>query len=104
MSWRCKYLAALDEIADRTHNTRFKIEILALFALALEAQGNTSQSDAVMKQAADLARFGGFIRVFVDLGKPMQKLLRRLSRQDPTARTDRRILSAFPEDEVNLAE
>ena len=32
-------LDALDEIAERTHNTRYKIEILALRALALDAQG-----------------------------------------------------------------
>ena len=30
-------LDVLDEIAERTHNTRYKIEILALRALALDA-------------------------------------------------------------------
>ena len=36
-------LDVLDEIVDRTHNTRYKIEILALRALALETQGTTAQ-------------------------------------------------------------
>ena len=75
-------LDALDEIADRTHNTRYKIEILALRALALDAQGETSQADAELIQAVDLARLGGFIRVFVVLGEPMQAILRRLEKQD----------------------
>ena len=78
-------LDALDEIADRTHNTRYKIEILALRALALDAQGETSAADAELKQALDLARPGGFIRVFVDLGEPMQEMLRRLAEQDHSA-------------------
>ena len=52
-------LEILDEIAERTHNTRYKIEILALRALALDAQGETSQADASLKQALDLARLGG---------------------------------------------
>ena len=34
-------LDVLNEIVDRTHNTRYKIEILALRALALDAQGET---------------------------------------------------------------
>ena len=52
-------LDVLDEIAERTHNTRYKIEILALRALALDAQGETSAGDAALKQAVDLARLGG---------------------------------------------
>ena len=65
-------LDVLDEIAERTYKTRFQIEILALRALALDAQGDNGQADATLMQALDLARLGGFIRVFVDLGKPMQ--------------------------------
>ncbi len=102
-------LDVLDEIAERTYNTRYKIEILALRALALDARGQdtrgetlASAADAVLKQAVDLARPGGFIRVFVDLGKPMQTMLRRIAKQDHSAETIRRILAAFPEDDKNL--
>ena len=35
-------LDVLDEIAERTYNIRYKIEILALRALVLDAQGETS--------------------------------------------------------------
>ena len=106
-------LDVLDEIAERTYNTRYKIEILALRALALDARGPWGRMprgkparqlprNAVLKQAVDLARPGGFIRVFVDLGKPMQEMLRRLAKQDHSAETIRRILAAFPEDDKNL--
>ena len=94
-------LDTLAEIAERTHNTRYMIEVLALRALALDAQRETSQADAVLKQALDLARLGGFIRVFVDLGKPMQALLRRLAGQGHSAEMIRRILAAFPENGKN---
>jgi LuxR family maltose regulon positive regulatory protein len=94
-------LDVLDEIADRIHNLRYKIEILALRALALNAAaqhaaGETSPADAVLKQALDLAQPGGFIRVFVDLGKPMQAMLRRLVSQGYLVETIHRILAAFP--------
>jgi len=95
-------LDALDEIAERTHNTRYKIEIMALHALALDAQRETSQADAELKQAVDLARLGGFIRVFVDLGKPVQAILRRLISQGHSAEMIQRILAAFQEDDKNL--
>jgi LuxR family maltose regulon positive regulatory protein len=94
-------------IVERTHNTRYKIEILALRALALDARdqdtrGDTGQADATLMQALDLARLGGFIRVFVDLGKPMQRMLRRMERQDHSAEMIRRVLAAFQEDDKNL--
>jgi LuxR family maltose regulon positive regulatory protein len=94
-------LDVLDEIADRTHNLRYKIEILALRALVLDAVaqrgvGDTSRADAVLRQALDLARLGGFIRVFVDLGVPMQAMLRRLASQGQSVETINRILAAFP--------
>jgi LuxR family maltose regulon positive regulatory protein len=95
-------LDVLYEIAEQTHNTRYKLEILALRALAWDAQGDTGQADAMLKQAVDLARPGGFIRVFVDLGAPMQKMLRRIARQDHPTKMIRRILAAFQEDNKNL--
>jgi LuxR family maltose regulon positive regulatory protein len=95
-------LDVLDEIADRTHNLRYKIEILALRALALDAQGETSQANSVLQQVIDLARPGGFIRVFVDLGKPMQAMLRRLVSQGHLVETIHRILAAFPADDKNV--
>jgi len=107
-------LDVLDGIVSRTHNTYYKIEILALRALALDAvaqragahsaQGDTDQAEAILEQAVDMARPGGFIRVFVDLGVPMQAMLHRLAQQDHSEETLQRILAAFPEDHKNLTD
>jgi LuxR family maltose regulon positive regulatory protein len=95
-------LGALDEIAERTCNTRLKIEILALRAMALDVQGETNEADSILKQAVDLSRPGGFIRVFADLGRPMQEMLSRLVDQGHSVMTVQRILQAFPGNDKNL--
>ena len=82
LSLGLQILDVLDEITERTHHTWYKIEILALRALALDRQGETSRAETDLKQALDLARPGGFIRIFIDLGKPMQEMLQRLAKQD----------------------
>jgi LuxR family maltose regulon positive regulatory protein len=89
-------LDALLDIAERTHNTRSKITILALRALALEAQGQSEQALDTLREAVDLAQPGGFLRVFVDLGPRMQELLGRLAAQSSAAEPIGRILAAFP--------
>jgi len=95
-------LDILYEITERTHNTHYKIEILALRTLALDAVGDTGQADTTLMQALELARLGGIIRVFVDLGVPMQAMLRRLVSQGHSAEMIPRILAAFQEDDKNL--
>ncbi len=91
-------LDALDEIVERTHNTRYKIELLALRALAQHAVGETGEAERVLKQALELARPGGFIRIFVDLGVPMQHLLQRLGEQGHFVEQVERLLAAFKVD------
>jgi LuxR family maltose regulon positive regulatory protein len=101
-------LDVLDEITERTHNTRSRIEVLAMQAIALDAQGETSEAENTLKQTVDLSRPGGFIRIFVDLGKPMLELLGRLASQGQFVETIQRLLAAFPaeysppEDDENL--
>ena len=71
-----KILDNLYEMADRTFNTRFMIEVLALRAMAMESLGKERKAEAELKQALDLAQPGGFIRVFVDLGSQLQAMLK----------------------------
>jgi LuxR family maltose regulon positive regulatory protein len=104
-------LGVLHEIAQRTFGIRRQIEILALRAVALEMQGKDADALAALRQALELGRPGGFIRVFVDLGPSMQTLLLRLAGQGglaqqglaPPTGTVRRILAAFPEPEQGIA-
>jgi len=102
LSLALQILDTLDEIVELTCNTRYKIELLALRALALNAQGHSGAADTVLKQVIELTQVGGIIRVFIDLGVPMQAMLRRLTKQDHLAETIQRILAAFPEDDINL--
>jgi LuxR family transcriptional regulator, maltose regulon positive regulatory protein len=88
----CAILDALYATAERTHNERFKIEIQAIRALALDLQGDSAAAQAALRQAVELARPGGFVRVFLDLGRPMQALLERLAQQGEAAQ---QLLAAF---------
>jgi LuxR family maltose regulon positive regulatory protein len=102
-------LDVLDEVTARTHNIRYRIEILALRALALDAlalrtQGESGAGIAALRQAVDLSRTDDFIRVFVDLGKSMQEMLRRLAKQGYSVERINFILGAFPRDESILVE
>jgi LuxR family maltose regulon positive regulatory protein len=89
-----RVLDVLEEITQRTFNTRFKVEILALHALSLNTQGETGEASAVLKRALDLARAGRMIRVFIDLGQPMQDLLHGLANQGHYADMANRIRAA----------
>jgi LuxR family maltose regulon positive regulatory protein len=50
-----------------THNTRFKIDVLAMQALYYDAEGHERDALDALHQAVALAQPGGIIRVFVDL-------------------------------------
>jgi LuxR family maltose regulon positive regulatory protein len=90
-------LNVIYEIAERTHNRRYKIEILAVRALALAAQGKTRDSQAQLRQAVELSEVGGFLRVFVEQGPDMQHLLALLAQRGHPVKTIERILAAFPD-------
>jgi LuxR family transcriptional regulator, maltose regulon positive regulatory protein len=87
-------LQALLETAERTHNTRFSIEILSLLAVGHARQGCDALAQQALERALELARPGGFVRVFVELGPTMQMLLARLPKQDVDVQ---RLLAAFPD-------
>jgi len=88
-------------LADAGGRTGRLIEILALLALALDAQGQAEQAETVLWQALSMARPEGYARTFLDLGTPMRGLLQRLVTQDRVA-GDRssavRIASAYVHD------
>ena len=54
------------------------IEILVLQALAHQAQGNIKSALASLERALTLAEPEGYVRIFVDEGKPMAELLTRI--------------------------
>ena len=72
------------------------IEILALQALAHQAQGNTSSALAPLERALSLAEPEGYVRVFVDEGPPMIRLLQEVASRGIASDSARRLLAAFP--------
>ena len=90
-------LAALGEVAEHSHNMRLLIEVLALRALAPDVSGQAGDARAALLAAVDLARPGGFLRAFLDLGAPMKEALSQLAAQKnlPTLPTVRRILAEY---------
>lgn len=59
--------------------TGWVLEILALKALVLQAQGQTQQAMTALGQSLALAEPEGYVRLFASLGEPMVRLLARVS-------------------------
>jgi LuxR family maltose regulon positive regulatory protein len=70
-------LGRLREKTERSDLTWLQIKTLALQALAYEFLGETAPALAALEQAVALAEPEGYVRVFVDEGRPMAALLRQ---------------------------
>lgn len=65
--------------AERAHNAYQAMEVRALLALGLHAQGDAAAARAGLVQAIEEAAQQGCIRTFVELGAPMAALLAQLA-------------------------
>jgi LuxR family maltose regulon positive regulatory protein len=92
-------LSRLRDRVDATHSTPGQIEVMALQALLCDAQGEGKAALDLLERALALARPGGTLRLFVDLGPRMANLLGQLQEGERagngSASYVRRILSAF---------
>jgi LuxR family maltose regulon positive regulatory protein len=89
-------LHELQAAAETHHNGWRMVEILALKALMHQAQGQSEQALATLVRAMALAKAGGFIRTWVDLGPPMARLLYQLAARGVETDYLGRVLAAFP--------
>src|ERR671912_333514 len=71
------------------------IEILGLQALAHEAQGDSPAALVPLERALSLAEPEGYVRIFVDEGLPMARLLYEALSQGVESYYIRRLLAAF---------
>jgi LuxR family maltose regulon positive regulatory protein len=62
-------------VVERAGAAGHALEILVLQALALQARGNEEQALTALARALDLGRAQGYVRTFVDEGRPMGHLL-----------------------------
>jgi LuxR family maltose regulon positive regulatory protein len=88
-------LQRIHEYAESTHNVRVMIEVLALEALLHVANNDEKAALATLEQSLALARPGGFIRLYVDLGPDMADLLRRMQNREPLVEYIASTLQAF---------
>jgi LuxR family maltose regulon positive regulatory protein len=71
------------------------VGLLALYALVLEGQGEQDAAAAALVRTAAMAAPERQVRVFLDLGAPMQRLLARVAESDPSLEPVRSLLAAF---------
>jgi LuxR family maltose regulon positive regulatory protein len=91
-------LDRLQPIIARSKRSSRAIEFYILRALALQAQGQVEQAVAALDRALALARPGQYVRVFVDEGAPMQRLLHEATAHGIAPKYTRRLLTAFEQD------
>ncbi len=86
-------LERLRSAAEAAGNVRSLLEALALQALALQLQGDDVGALSALGQAVSLAEPGRYIRLFLDEGEPMSRLLRKLLEQYRTQKRARQKIS-----------
>jgi LuxR family maltose regulon positive regulatory protein len=92
-------LCTIRRLSESCRFTNQTIEVAVLQSLGLAKQGRADEALAVLKEAVVLAEPGGWIRPFVELGRPMADLLRASLKQDVPVGYVRRILGAFGKDD-----
>ena len=71
------------------------IELLILKALALQARKDIAPALGALKQALILAQPEGYVRVFIDKGKPLQELLKRVKGEEQAKNYVHNLLAFF---------
>ncbi|MBN1955849.1 MAG: AAA family ATPase [Anaerolineae bacterium] len=92
-------LALLDpllRVVERWRLDRDLIEVQVLRALALQAQGDGPAARAVLQQALALAEPEGYVRIFLDEGPAMARLLHDAAAHGIAPAYTGRLLAAFP--------
>ena len=98
-----RLLQRLLEAAEADGRISSVIEIMMLQALAAQSRGDTTQAMSTLAQALTLAEAGGFIRIFVDEGLPVARLLYEALSRGIRSDYVRRLLAAFPNPEPEQA-
>jgi LuxR family transcriptional regulator, maltose regulon positive regulatory protein len=82
--------------AEQGGRTGSAIEILALQALAHQTRGDLSAALAALERTLFLAEPEGYVRIFVNEGPPMTRLLQEATSRRAAPDSARRLLAAFP--------
>lgn len=90
-------LAELSEFCSRLPNRRLQCEVDALTALLADRRGEHARALDMVQQLVREVGPGGWVRLFADLGEPMERLLRELVTRGAERQTIGRILAAYPQ-------
>jgi len=92
----CQRLLDAAEAGGRTLRV---IEILILQAITYQTMGDIDQAITTLEKALKIAEPEGFIRIFVDEGQPMARLLYEALSRRIASDYVQRLLTAFPDEE-----
>lgn len=106
-------MISTDEAADRlekliefgrtTFRQNLLIQALPLQSLICVRKGNEEKANILIEEALTIAEPGGFIRTFLDLGKPMEKLLMSVYKTNPDNIYLNSILREFKKEKQNIS-
>jgi LuxR family maltose regulon positive regulatory protein len=99
-------LAALEPFRRRVEERAWadeQLKVTVLQAVAHHAHRSSNKAGQMLGEALALAEPGGFVRIFVDEGAPMARLLREALSRGVRPEYVRRLLAAFPVDEAERA-
>jgi LuxR family transcriptional regulator, maltose regulon positive regulatory protein len=97
--------AALAALAPRRRQAEAKgwederLEVMVLQAVALQAHGEEDEAAQLLGDALALAEPGGFVRIFVDEGTPMARLLSEAAARGIMPGYSAKLLAAFEVEE-----
>jgi LuxR family maltose regulon positive regulatory protein len=95
-------LLEMNDYFTSIHYTVIVIRVLALQAMLHDAEGEEQAALAALEKSVGLAEPGGFIRLFLDLGKPLKFLLLKLAQRGVSTAYLAQILAAFGPGEMSL--
>jgi LuxR family maltose regulon positive regulatory protein len=96
-----KLLSQLQNFFTSTHNSRILIEVRALQALLHDAEGDKPAALTALEDAIYLAKPGGQIRPFLDLGPKMAHLAHCLAERNTASRFIGNLLAAFRDENID---
>ena len=95
-----KKLGELLQMNRENHNTCYTIHIMPLLTMVYHQQERNDEALAILEEAVGLAKPGGWIRPFVELGPPMADLLNRLIKKNVAVDFIEKLLASFGDDET----
>jgi LuxR family maltose regulon positive regulatory protein len=94
-------LSRLRQAAEAEGRVGWVIAIQVLSALALQARGDDDQALVALESALSVAEPEGYVRIFLDEGQPMARLLYAAAARGIRPEYTGRLLAAYPEVELS---